>query len=93
MSTQLLIVLLLIVNIPLFIRFHSLFYQNSAEFRQAVADMFLPGIVSIASGKSLNKSTMKLKTITYFMICGVVVFLEYVIIKEMIDWLGWITIR
>lgn len=93
MSTQLLILTLLVVNIPLFIRFHSLFYRDSGEFRQAVADIFLPGIDSMPDGKPWNKATIKLKTISYFMICGVVVFLEYVIIKEMVTWLGWITIR
>ncbi len=88
MSTQLLIVILLVINIPLYIRLNRLFFKDSAEFKEAITSNFVLRIFPIFHREHWEGAAGRLKANTFFALCGFIVFLEYVIIDQIMEWIA-----
>ncbi len=88
MSTQLIILILLVINIPLYIKLNRLFFKDSAEFKKAITPGFITRISPTVHREHWEGAAGRLKAKTFFAMCGFVVFLEYVIINQFIEWLA-----
>ena len=93
MSTQLLLWTLVIVNIPLYIKLNRIFYRDSEEFKQALLFVFRPDIFSLIKGEYWEDVTASMKAGLYFIICVAIVFLEFLVVKGIVEWFGYISVK
>lgn len=79
-----LILVLLLVNIPLYKIIGKMIFKDEGEFWEAINYNFIPDLISLFRGRFAKDFFAELKLSFFLLCCGVVIFLEYVLIKGII---------
>ena len=79
-----LIIVLIIVNIPLFIKIKDSFYSDKRELKEAGKYIFTPDIISLFRGEYFKDRISEIKFGMMIFIFCIIIFIEYSIISALI---------
>ena len=79
-----LIIVLIIVNIPLFIKIKDSFYSDKRELKEAGKYIFTPDIISLFWGEYFKDRISEIKFGMMIFIFCIIIFIEYSIISAFI---------
>lgn len=81
----LLIVILLVLNIPIYRKIFYFIFRDSDDFRESVRYSFTPDIFSLLRGRYWKDQMGELKLSIFIVACIAVVFLEYLVIGSLLN--------
>lgn len=81
----LLIVILLVLNIPIYRKIFYFIFRDSDDFRESVRYSFTPDIFSLLRGRYWKDQMGELKLSIFIMACIAVVSLEYLVIGSLLN--------
>lgn len=76
-----LILVLLLVNIPIYKVIGKLIFKDEKDFWESIKYNFMPDLISLFRGRFVKDFFGELKLSFFLLCCGAVIFLEYVLIK------------
>ena len=82
------IFVLIVLNIPLYRWFFRFFFNDSQEFKKALMYMFRINLISLIRGEYWDDIAASMKATMYFVMCGIVVLIEFTIIDKLMNWVG-----
>jgi len=80
----LIIIVLLVLNIPVYRKIFYFIFRNTDDFRESVEYSFTPDIFSLLRGKYWKDRLGEMKLSIFMTACIVVVAFEYLIISSII---------
>lgn len=81
----LLIIVLVLLNIPVYRKIFYFIFRDSDDFRESVRYSFTPDIFSLFRGRYWKDQMGELKLSIFIMACIAVVALEYLIIGSLLN--------
>lgn len=81
----LLIVILLVLNIPIYRKIFYFIFRDSDDFRESVRYSFTPDIFSLLRGRYWKDQMGELKLSIFIVACIAVVAFEYLIIGSLLN--------
>lgn len=80
------LVILIILNIPIYFFFGRVLFKTWDDFGEAVSYLVTPRIISALQGEFWNRWWVMAKFTLWLGLCFVTVYLEYVKIGQITDW-------
>lgn len=74
------VLVLIVLNIPVYKRLINTFFENTADFYECIRYVLTPNLFSFFRGEYLRDVYSEFKFGLYMIACGVVVFIEYKVI-------------
>ncbi len=84
-----LVVVLLIINIPIYKIVFNLMFDSTEDFYESLRYVFTPDIISLFRGEYVKDWFGEMKFQFFILICGGAIFLEYAIISGLIRTIGF----
>jgi len=80
------LIVLIILNIPVYILFGKLFFKSRDDFGEAVAMILTPEIVAVFQGDFWNRWWVGSKMMMWLLLCFATVYFEYIKIGKITGW-------
>ncbi|WP_028551565.1 hypothetical protein [Paenibacillus sp. UNC451MF] len=81
----LILILLFIINYPVYRFIFKLFFYDADEFEESVRYSFTPNFISFFRGEYWKDKFSTVKLQAYSLVCIIVVVLEFALINKMIE--------
>ncbi|GIP39372.1 hypothetical protein J31TS4_26520 [Paenibacillus sp. J31TS4] len=81
------LVVLFLVNLPVYNWLHRLLFRNDQEFRQSMRYILTPDLISLFRGRFWQDLRGETRLKLFFFLCIAVTFIEFALVHRLLRWL------